>query len=234
MAEFSLIVDRRFRGPPTSCNGGYCAGLIAEHLGDVVEVTLRLPPPLEQPLRVEVEEARVRLFGGEQLLAEAREVALELEVPPSPGFERAELASRAFAGFSSHIFPGCFVCGTERARDDGLRIFAGPIEGLPLMAAPFVPDRSLVDGAEQSPLRAAMVWAALDCPGYFAAADGGRALLGRMTAEVRRSPLPGERCLVIAWPLGRDGRKIHAGTALYTASGELLGRARQTWISQED
>ena len=35
---------------------------------------------------------------------------------------------------------------------------------------------------------------------------------------------------MVAWPLGEDGRKLHAGTALVTADGETLAVARQTWI----
>ena len=35
------------------------------------------------------------------------------------------------------------------------------------------------------------------------------------------------------WPLGEDGRKLYAGTALFSADGELLALARQTWIRAE-
>ena len=56
--------------------------------------------------------------------------------------------------------------------------------------------------------------------------DGARALAG----EVLRVPEVAEPCLVVGWPLGADGRKLYAGTALFTAEGELLGRARATWI----
>jgi hypothetical protein len=55
-------------------------------------------------------------------------------------------------------------------------------------------------------------------------------VLGRLTARVDRVPELGERCVVVAWPLGSDGRKHGAGTALYTDSGELLGLARALWI----
>jgi hypothetical protein len=34
----------------------------------------------------------------------------------------------------------------------------------------------------------------------------------------------------MGWPLGAEGRKHYAGTALYTAEGELLGVARATWV----
>jgi hypothetical protein len=77
-----------------------------------------------------------------------------------------------------------------------------------------------------------IVWASLDCPGAFAAGFDGRGemLLGRLAGEVHRVPEVGEACLVVGWPLGTDGRKRYAGTALFSAAGELLGRARATWI----
>jgi hypothetical protein len=39
-----------------------------------------------------------------------------------------------------------------------------------------------------------------------------------------------ERCIAAWFALGEDGRKLHAGTALFAETGELLALARQTWI----
>ena len=36
--------------------------------------------------------------------------------------------------------------------------------------------------------------------------------------------------MVIGWPIGRDGRKSEGGSAVFTADGELLARARGLWI----
>ena len=47
----AMIVPGRFNGPPDSGNGGYTCGLVAGLLGEVAEVTLRLPPPLDRELR---------------------------------------------------------------------------------------------------------------------------------------------------------------------------------------
>ena len=33
------------------------------------------------------------------------------------------------------------------------------------------------------------------------------------------------------WPIGRDGRKLYSGTALWAEDGTLHGFARQTWIA---
>ncbi len=51
-----------------------------------------------------------------------------------------------------------------------------------------------------------------------------------MTAKVLRVPEAGERSVVAAWPLGEDGRKLFAGTALFSEDGELLALAHQVWI----
>jgi hypothetical protein len=77
-----------------------------------------------------------------------------------------------------------------------------------------------------------IVWAAIDCPGAYAVGAEGRGdiVLGRMTARVDRVPEAGETCVVASWPLGADGRKLYAGTALFAQDGELLAVARQTWI----
>jgi hypothetical protein len=56
-------------------------------------------------------------------------------------------------------------------------------------------------------------------------------VLGRLTAEITRRLAPGERCVLIAWPLALEGRRGSSGTALFGADGALVGRARATWIS---
>jgi hypothetical protein len=42
--------------------------------------------------------------------------------------------------------------------------------------------------------------------------------------------LAGEPCLSTGRLHAQEGRKFLTDTALYTATGELLGRAEQTWI----
>ena len=51
-----------------------------------------------------------------------------------------------------------------------------------------------------------------------------------MTGEVLRRPQAGEACIVMAWPIAREGRKETSGVALFGADGELLARAHQVWI----
>ena len=217
MQAKTLLIGERFCGPDGSANGGYFCGRVAELAGGPVEVTLRLPPRLGVPLGVEAG----RIVDGEAVVAEFEPAAVELELPPAPSFDEAVEAQRPDA---ESLFPHCFVCGFRRAPDDGLHIHPGPLGGGPLVAAPWVPRPDVA--------AAGFVWCALDCPGAYACGITSRGvlLLGRMAAHVVRAPEPGERCVVAGWPLGGEGRKLGAGTALWTAAGELLGHARATWI----
>lgn len=216
-----LVFPHRYRGPLTSANGGYACGRLAEYVdADEVEVTLRLPPPLDRPLAVEREDGRVLLLDGDALVAEARPAPVEVERPAPVSVEDAEAARERHVRDWSTDFGECYVCGL---REDGLEIRVGLVAGRePLHAAP-------VALREAGP---EFVWAAVDCPGAYAVGAEGRGdiVLGRMTARVDRVPGVGEECIAIAWPLGEDGRKLYAGTALLTPSGELLALARQTWI----
>ena len=218
-----IVVDRRFRGPLTSGNGGYVSGRVAAFVDGPAEVTLRLPPPLDTPLRVERVDGGVRVLDGDTLVAEARPAEVDADPPAPPTWDEAVAARERHVRFGSAAFAECYVCGI-RDEGDGLGIHVGAVAGRePLHAAPWEVGE---EGDE-------IVWAAIDCPGAYAVGAQGRGevVLGRMAAEVLRVPRRGERCVAVAWPLGEDGRKLYAGTALYTADGELLARARQTWIA---
>jgi hypothetical protein len=213
-----LIIESRFRGPRASGNGGYTCGLVAAFVGNPADVTLRLPPPLERPLRFDGE----RLWDGEEWVAEAQPADVGLDVPARVPFEEAE---RAAVPDLDSPFPECFVCGHERA--DGLRIFAGPVAGRDVVAAPWIPAADLTAPE--------FVWAALDCPGAYATGVPGRGtvVLGRLAARVERVPRAGERCVVIGWSLGDDGRKHRAGTALFGEDGGVLGVGSALWIESK-
>jgi len=217
-----MIIARRYRGPAASANGGYVSGRLAAYLDGPVEVTLRLPPPLERRLALERHDDRVLLLDGEAVVAEA--VAAEVDVEPPLRLTPAEAADAAarHARMAGESFNECFSCGV-RSDGDGLGIHPGPVPGTQVQATPWAP-------REVSP---EIVWAAIDCPGAYAVGGPGRGdvLLGRMAAELERLPAVGERCVVVAWPVGEEGRKLFAGTALLAEDGEILARARQTWIA---
>ena len=227
----SLIISRRFRGPENSGNGGYTCGLVAGFIDGDAEVTLRRPPPLDRPLAVSRDGGRVLVHDGPDLIAEGVPQRLDLEVPPAPTPEEAEAAVPRYAGFARHFFPGCFVCGPARAPGDGVRLFPGWVPGRDLVAAPLPADTSLP--ARDGFLALEIVWSLLDCPGAWAVerqTEETGVVLGRMAARVT-APFPaGGAGVAAGWPLGREGRKLYSGTALFGADGRLHGCARQTWI----
>jgi len=53
-----------------------------------------------------------------------------------------------------------------------------------------------------------------------------------MTASVAVLPAAGDQCRVIAWPAGRDGRKLTAGSALLGPGGDVLAVASTLWITR--
>jgi hypothetical protein len=104
-----IVIDRRFRGPPNSGNGGYSCGVLGERFDGVATVTLRHPPPLDSPLWLTEEEGQVRLLDGDTLIGEAVPDTLEIEVPAPPVMEQARQALLGYVGFRDHPFPTCFV-----------------------------------------------------------------------------------------------------------------------------
>ena len=231
MADQLIRIDRRFRGPPDSGNGGYVAGLLARALGGSgVEVTLRAPPPLDRELRVVVDGDGAELLAGDVLIAAARRMPVDLIVPPPPSLDDARDAERRYAGFDSHPFPGCFVCGPERAVGDGLRIFPGVMAEGDRVTGAWTPDVSLTDGEDGIGIE--HVWAALDCPVYFAVRErAGVAVLGRIAVEVARGIHAGEAMVVTGWGIESEGRKHRVGTALHDADGNLCAKAVATWVT---
>src|SRR5690349_2561454 len=104
-----LIIPCRFCGPPSSGNGGYSSGAIAEHAGEecpddharpwpAVTVSLLAPPPLETPLAIEpADDGGVAATNDGKPVLTARCSHVEVaDVPPvAPDEARAARASYA-------------------------------------------------------------------------------------------------------------------------------------------
>jgi hypothetical protein len=237
MSEHSFLIERRFRGPPTSANGGYAAGRLAAFVDGAAEVSLLAPPPLDTPLRVKiVENGDVELHHGERLVATASPATVDLEPIPAPGLAAAaDAAGRTFPP-EAHGLPTCFVCGPLRDHGDGLRIHVGPIDADDtgwngVLAAPWVPADEF--GDDSGKVRSEFVWAALDCPTAYACGNPEgliSILLGRQAVRIFRRPELGEHCVVAAVARGRERRKHYAEAALFGANGETLASCRAIWI----
>lgn len=229
-----VTIPARFNGPEHSGNGGYVAGLIAEQVGaGPVASTLRIPPPLdvalswEHGVRHDGEIVRLLTAGG-AVVGSASPAEFARDAPVAPTRAEAENGLADYQGFGHHPFDHCFTCGTARAEGDGLRLFTGPI-GDRRTAGTWTPHTAF--GGPDGLLDVPTTWAALDCPGGWAADFTKQVMvLGRMTAQVVRPPRAGEQHVAVGELLVREGRKFVTDTALYTADGELLGRSEQIWI----
>ncbi len=230
-----IIIDRRFRGPPETANGGYACGLVAGLIGATAEVTLRLPPPVDKPLDVQRHDVgRVALLDGESVVAEGIPTTVEIEIPEPVSFSDAEEAALNCVALEADLpYESCFVCGTGRAEGDGLRLFPGPVAERDIVAAPWTPDASLGDG--NGAVRPQFVWSALDCPGAFAFIESADdiVLLGRLAARLIEPVQVSQRYVVIGWQLGSEGKKRYSGTALYSHAGTLHAYAKATWFKVE-
>lgn len=229
----TIQIAARFNGPPDSGNGGYCAGMIAGAIGTTVNVRLVQPVPMNRQLEIassspSSSKDRWEVRAGNELIATAATHVVKADVPEAPSWVEAFGASRHFAGFSKHDFPTCFVCGPAREPGQGLRIFPGSVPGTQLLAAPWRPDGSLADGSGK--VRPEFIWAALDCPGYFASVSPRPALLGELSVHIDRTVRIDEPCVVTAWQIQADGRKHRTGTALFNADGERCALGVATWI----
>jgi hypothetical protein len=78
------------------------------------------------------------------------------------------------------------------------------------------------------------LWAALDCAGGVGALSDTAPndppfVLGRLSVQIG-SVRATEPHVVVGWRLAAEGRKMLAGSALFTADGQAVGAARATWI----
>jgi hypothetical protein len=224
-------IHRRFRGPPTSGNGGYVAGLVAEWIDGPAEVDLLAPIPLEVPLHRRRDDAEVMLFDATANYARGRPLddPLDFEVPGPPTEDELEAAAMGFPGPGGHPIPGCFVCGTERGPGDGLCIYPGESPHRDVAVAEWIAAEEFA--GEDGHIQERYLWAVLDCPSYFGLCEPRPlALLARISARIDRPVSPGERLCVTGWELSREGRKHHAATVIHNEAGEVVALSRALWV----
>lgn len=225
-----ITIAERFNGPAGIVNGGYACATVAAFLGAPAEVSLRRPVPVAQPLVLSGDGENATLHDPDgEVLAEGTAVdhvdlSNRLPQPVTPVEAEEAMALNPGLAWGEKMFP-CFVCGPGRS--DGLGVFPGPLEGRDEVSALW---RTAPADSGIAEVPAEFVWAVLDCTGSWAAMirnglETG-ALLARMGVEMLASPRAGEPHVVMGWSDPRDGRKLPAYSALFTAEGELLARAR--------
>jgi hypothetical protein len=221
----TVTIGSRFNGPPGTGNGGYVSGRLAAHVGaGPVSVRLRKPVPLDREMRVRGGE----LLDGDVVIASAEPATLDLEVPAAPTLDEARAAAERVPWRDEHPFPTCFGCGPGRA--DGIGALLGPLAGREEWAGVWRPGAVLPnDGRQVLP---EVVWAALDCPSAQPVApDGGPAfVLGTFVAQVEQPVELDVDHVLLAWELGREGRKAYSASAIIGPHG-VCGRATAVWVS---
>lgn len=228
-ARETITIPNQFNGPPGSGNGGYSAGLLAQHLDGPHTIRINAPIPLETPLTIAGDGDNTVLMAGDTLIMTARPEAPRIEPRPAPSYETAKEASEHPRPFGAGENSVCFVCGRGREAGEGLRIFCGQLEDPETAATIWVPHETFAD--KDGLVQPEIVWAALDCPGGFSLPDVDRALLGEMNAQILERPPVGEPLIIASWRTGGKGRKHFAGTALYTKNGTLLAHADTLWFA---
>lgn len=229
--QANVTIPGRFNGPPRSGNGGYSCGVVASFIDGPARVRLHVPPPLDVSMQVVRQpDGTVELFDGDTLVGSGGPISYTLEIPTPPDIASARDAMTRFIATEKHLFATCFVCGPGRPDCDGLELFPGPVVDWNLLACVWQPAADLLDS--QGYVRPEVMWAALDCPGFFAAmGDTLRpAVLGQLEGELCRPVAADEPLVVFSWPLGSDGRKHYGGTAVATAAGEVVASSHSTWI----
>ena len=228
----TIRIPGHLNGPPTSGHGGYTSAMVAAPLQGAVAVDLRRPVPLERPLeRRLLEGGRTDLRDGDTLIAEGKQISLELEIPPAPDWNETVQAAERYAGLRFHPFDTCFGCGPRRREGDGLRIFAGPRASGSELAAPWIPHASLA--APGAPLPPEMVWSALDCPAGWASdfttrgkfPDGAQAVTAQLAVRIDAPVYTGRRYTILGWPVRTEGRKVSTGAAMYDEGGTAVAVA---------
>ncbi|MFQ5699211.1 MAG: hypothetical protein ACE5IL_13120 [Myxococcota bacterium] len=211
-------------------------GLLAARLGGAVRVTLLAPTPLGTPLEIREEsDGSLGLWQGGRLRVRARREPLELSLPPAPDRETTHAQTGTCRAFLTHPFPGCFVCGPDRAPGDGLRIFPGPVPGSRAAAAHWTPAPDLASRGAFAPPE--IVWAALDSSSAFPLLEtpASQALeplvLAGLHAEIREPVVSGQAHLLQMWPLGFEGRRGTAGIALYGPDDQVRAAGIAQWVS---
>lgn len=223
----TITVDADLNGPVGSANGGVAAGLVGSLVGGPARVRIYRPPPLGRAMRLLQRDGELDAkLDGEIVMSGAASV---LDVHP-PTVTRAE-ATAATAPFVGHTAVTCVVCGPRHKR--GLKLAPGPVGAGPVHATVWIPPAWTAD--DEGVVRPEIVWGVLDCPGAIMLLrhypdETMFPALGTIVAEVSRPIRAGREYVVVAWPRGRDGRKLYAGTALVDSHGDTVARSDQVCI----
>lgn len=217
------------QGFPGQLLGGYLAGLAADSMGHIpVTVTLHRPVRSDTaPLHAVSEGSRVRWLdpAGEVALdaMPVEDVGPRLPAPPHAVDVPAPFGP-------AHPVPTCFGCGRPDS-GPGLGVRVGPVADGSMVAGVWTPPADLADGGV---VPSALVWAALDCPGFWALATdppaASHVVTGRLTGWAE-PVVAGEPHVITARVEGHEGRRITVAAALHRPDGVPAAIVRQVLVA---
>ena len=111
-----VTIERRYRGPPDSANGGFACGLLGKRVNSEAMVRLKVRPPLERALSIVAEEP-----GRVAMMDPSWFGLLEFE-PGATGAPLGELTARVVR--RPAVDEPCVVIGWSRGRD-GRKLYGG-------------------------------------------------------------------------------------------------------------
>ncbi|MEU5762973.1 hypothetical protein [Nocardia sp. NPDC047648] len=229
----AFTVPGHVRGYPGVAFGGYVAGLLAAASDAAqVRVDFRRAVSVDSPVVLTADGSGGASLTDQEgtVLAEASESMVTVTPRPAPAWAeaRAATATADVLRKMSH----CYGCGAACAPGRGLRLSPWAMPTHDMVVAAWTPDPLL--GGPDGFLSTENVWAALDCPGGWAAMALRDLRPGAVTAALtatRFEPVrAGDSYLSYGWPISATGRKHTVGVALARTDGTLCALAEALWI----
>jgi hypothetical protein len=225
----SITIDALYRGPLGMSNGGFTAGSLAKGHEGPMQVRLESPIPYGEVLTVRSQGNHHELTSGSSVLAVARPA---LSPVTGASFVEADVVrDQPRWEHGLEFFADCFVCG--RAAPEGLGVELRQIDAL-TFAAVWRP--SACSAVPHGPVPEEFLWAALDCPGGYAAlaSSSTLGLLGSIAVDIRFRPDASACLVVVGQATGVEGRKLGAATSIYTVDGEQVAAGSAVWVALKD
>lgn len=225
----TITIDSLYRGPMGMSNGGFTAGTLAKGPEGPMQVRLEHPVPYEEVLTTRRRNTGRELLYGDSVLAIAKPAVDPIAAPP---FVEAELVlGHPRWQHGLEFFADCFVCG--RPAPDGLGVELRRID-VRTFAAVWQP--SACQAVPRGSVADEFLWAALDCPGGYAAlASSSRlGLLGSIAVDIQFRPDSNQSLVVVGQATTVEGRKLGAATGIYATDGELVAAGSAVWIALKE
>ena len=240
MTGDTIRIGGWFQGPTGSGQGGWTAqrflDAIATHDARPMTTAIRAAIPLDVDLAVVSHDDRWELVAPDRttvLVATEWEPVFAGTSPVTLDDARAA-RHRFLDTVDEHPVPSCFSCGQL---PDSMGVHAGPLgDGSDRFATDWtVPDWAVAADGSVDP---GVLWAAVDCCAawWVGWSRARRVALTVQYAVQQLHPLePGATYALVGWGGDQgpewDGRKRHAASAAFDASGRCVAHSASLWVS---